>query len=427
MESFCHHENGGQRVSKSKRQYIAHDDEQKSFSNKALYLTSYLELKTRAIGTDGHFYECVKCEEVGNLLCCDTCACTYHLHCLSPPLECVPKEDWQCPNCYNIDNLSEDVMTSYLNCSLCSKIKKILISSDHKEEISKSCSTNQPNLSNGFYKRVTKYHGGPSFSGVDIDVSNLSILRAKHDSRQKGKGIMKNTPRNKKGTCSSLKVNVQMRSSNLQVVKYGENVRFDALAKKGIGAQRSTLMTSSCEDITIPSTLLSKKNGADTSGHASSKSYGKNIDTLPTSVEKVTWSGFELDALWVGVRRYGQENWDTILADSSMSVLKYKTPQDLRMKWKEELHKILSSFQKATPIGIMETPPFASSSRACPSFPKAHNDGTYNNYNISSCNLVPNKPKLLLAGHFPINLSDGPNNTKEILLSSRGMEIEEKD
>ncbi|KAF7826295.1 protein CHROMATIN REMODELING 4-like [Senna tora] len=109
MESFCRKENGGQRVSKSKRQYTAHDDDQKSFSNKVLYLTSYLQLKTRAIGTDGHFYECVKCEDVGNLLCCDTCACTYHLHCLGPPLE----------------------------------IKKILISSDDKEEMSKSCSTNQ--------------------------------------------------------------------------------------------------------------------------------------------------------------------------------------------------------------------------------------------------------------------------------------------
>ncbi|KAF7826297.1 protein CHROMATIN REMODELING 4 [Senna tora] len=196
-----------------------------------------------------------------------------------------------------------------------------------------------------------------------------------------------------------------MRSSDLQVVKYGENVRYDALANKEIGAQRSTLMTSSCKDITIPSILLSKKNGADSSGHASSKSYGKNIDTLPTSVEKVTWSRIELNALWVGVRRYGQENWDTILADSSLRVLKYKTPQDLRMKWKEELNKILSSFQKATPIGILETPPFASSSRVRSSFPKAHNDG----------------------GHFPINLSGGPNNTKEILLSSIGMKIEEKD
>ncbi|KAF7824400.1 protein CHROMATIN REMODELING 4 isoform X1 [Senna tora] len=336
MESFCCNENGGQCVSKTKRKYTAHDDEQKSFSNEDLYLTSFEELKTRAIGSDGHFYECVRCDDVGNLLCCNTCACTYHLHCLSPPLECVPEEDWRCPNCYYIDNVSKDVMTSYFNCSLCSNIKKILISSDDKEEMSKSCSPNQPNLSNGF-------HGGPLFSAVDIDVSNLSILRAKHASKQKGKGIMKNTPRNKKGTRSSLKVNVQMRSSDLQVVKYGENVRSDALANKGIGAQRSTLMTSSCEDITIPSILLSKKNGADSSGHASSKSYGKNIDTLPTSVEKVTWSEIELDALWVGVRRYGQENWDTILADSSLRVLKYKTPQDMRMKWKEELHKILSS------------------------------------------------------------------------------------
>ncbi|KAF7824399.1 protein CHROMATIN REMODELING 4 [Senna tora] len=99
-------------------------------------------------------------------------------------------------------------------------------------------------------------------------------------------------------------------------------------------------------------------NEAGSSGDASSKSYGKNIDiTMPTSVEKVTWFEFELDALLVGVRRYGQDNWDTILANTSLRVLKDETPQDLCMKWKEELHKILSSFRKSTPIGILETPP----------------------------------------------------------------------
>ncbi|KAF7810507.1 protein CHROMATIN REMODELING 4 [Senna tora] len=65
---------------------------------------------------------------------------------------------------------------------------------------------------------------------------------------------------------------------------------------------------------------------------------------MPTLLEKVTWSGLELDALWVGVHKYGQEDWDTILAYTSLRVLKDKTPQDLCTKWKEELHKIISSF-----------------------------------------------------------------------------------
>ncbi|KAF7824396.1 uncharacterized protein G2W53_022540 [Senna tora] len=63
MESLSRNKkNGGQRESKSKRQCTTHD-EQKSFSNKALCLTSNalkskashdsLAMPTRAIGTDG--------------------------------------------------------------------------------------------------------------------------------------------------------------------------------------------------------------------------------------------------------------------------------------------------------------------------------------------------------------------------------------
>ncbi|KAF7826292.1 uncharacterized protein G2W53_017456 [Senna tora] len=218
MESFSHNKkNGGERVSKNKRQYTD-DDEQKSFSNKALCLTSIalkskashenLELKTCAIGMDG----------------------------------CVPEEDWQCPNCNNIDKLFEDVMVSSVNCSLCSKIRKILISSDAKEEMSKSCSTNQE--------------------------------------RERAR----------------VKEEVEWR---MWIERDEEGVR---------SGRRE------CDDVDFmlfSQRLVGKKN---------------NI------VEKVTWSGLELDALCVGVHRYGQENWDTILANTSLRVLKDETPQDLCMK-----------------------------------------------------------------------------------------------
>lgn len=42
---------------------------------------------------------CRVCHKVGDLLCCETCPAVYHLHCLDPPLENVPNEDWQCPIC----------------------------------------------------------------------------------------------------------------------------------------------------------------------------------------------------------------------------------------------------------------------------------------------------------------------------------------
>ncbi|KAE9603296.1 putative DNA helicase chromatin regulator PHD family [Lupinus albus] len=50
-------------------------------------------------GNDGHYYECVVCDRGGNLLCCDSCPCTYHLQCLDPPLKRIPMGKWQCPSC----------------------------------------------------------------------------------------------------------------------------------------------------------------------------------------------------------------------------------------------------------------------------------------------------------------------------------------
>ncbi|OIW18941.1 hypothetical protein TanjilG_25384 [Lupinus angustifolius] len=50
-------------------------------------------------GNDGHYYECVVCDRGGNLLCCDSCPCTYHLQCLDPPLKRIPTGKWQCPSC----------------------------------------------------------------------------------------------------------------------------------------------------------------------------------------------------------------------------------------------------------------------------------------------------------------------------------------
>ncbi|KAJ1701022.1 hypothetical protein LUZ63_000801 [Rhynchospora breviuscula] len=53
----------------------------------------------RVKGEDGYYYECEVCNIGGDLLCCDSCPCTYHLDCLNPPLESAPEGKWNCPKC----------------------------------------------------------------------------------------------------------------------------------------------------------------------------------------------------------------------------------------------------------------------------------------------------------------------------------------
>ncbi|CAJ1086091.1 chromodomain-helicase-DNA-binding protein 3 isoform X3 [Xyrichtys novacula] len=42
---------------------------------------------------------CRVCKDGGELLCCDTCTSSYHIHCLNPPLPEIPNGEWLCPRC----------------------------------------------------------------------------------------------------------------------------------------------------------------------------------------------------------------------------------------------------------------------------------------------------------------------------------------
>ncbi|XP_061093053.1 chromodomain-helicase-DNA-binding protein 3 isoform X3 [Conger conger] len=48
---------------------------------------------------DDHFEFCRVCKDGGELLCCDTCPSSYHIHCLNPPLPEIPNGEWLCPCC----------------------------------------------------------------------------------------------------------------------------------------------------------------------------------------------------------------------------------------------------------------------------------------------------------------------------------------
>ncbi|XP_058503493.1 chromodomain-helicase-DNA-binding protein 4 isoform X5 [Solea solea] len=48
---------------------------------------------------DHHIEYCRVCKDGGELLCCDTCTSSYHIHCLNPPLPEIPNGEWICPRC----------------------------------------------------------------------------------------------------------------------------------------------------------------------------------------------------------------------------------------------------------------------------------------------------------------------------------------
>ncbi|GMH36110.1 hypothetical protein BSKO_03978 [Bryopsis sp. KO-2023] len=53
---------------------------------------------------------CTSCgtdEVPTQLLCCENCPKVYHLYCLQPPLSCIPRGDWYCPDCEKRFALSE--------------------------------------------------------------------------------------------------------------------------------------------------------------------------------------------------------------------------------------------------------------------------------------------------------------------------------
>lgn len=48
---------------------------------------------------DHHMEFCRVCKDGGELLCCDLCPSSYHIHCLNPPLPEIPNGEWLCPRC----------------------------------------------------------------------------------------------------------------------------------------------------------------------------------------------------------------------------------------------------------------------------------------------------------------------------------------
>ncbi|XP_073106159.1 uncharacterized protein [Elaeis guineensis] len=77
------------------------------------------------------------------------------------------------------------------------------------------------------------------------------------------------------------------------------------------------------------------------------------------------WSEEELDFLWIGVRRYGVNNWNAMLRDPKLCFMKSRAAEDLAERWNLEQRKLLNGalFKPGTlSVPDLSLPPFTTDS-----------------------------------------------------------------
>ncbi|AQK76193.1 Homeodomain [Zea mays] len=67
--------------------------------------------------------------------------------------------------------------------------------------------------------------------------------------------------------------------------------------------------------------------------------------------QSAPWSEEELDFLWIGVRRYGVNNWNAMLRDSRLRFSISRMPEDLAKQWDKEQKKLVGPAQAVGYLG----------------------------------------------------------------------------
>ncbi|KAI3969718.1 hypothetical protein MKX01_020279 [Papaver californicum] len=111
----------------------------------------------------------------------------------------------------------------------------------------------------------------------------------------------------------------------------------------GLGQMRSTYPSLPENHKKVLDNIMMRTGSA--SGSGSSNSFKKKL-------KMDTWSEDELDSLWIGVRRYGRSNWDTMLRDPKLKFSKYRTVEDLFGRWEKEQLKIFDDRTFVNPKSV---------------------------------------------------------------------------
>ncbi|CAA2979872.1 uncharacterized protein LOC111368821 [Olea europaea subsp. europaea] len=122
-----------------------------------------------------------------------------------------------------------------------------------------------------------------------------------------------------------------------------------------------------CSDQT--SSLLRHKMMLDNISRRARVAKGNGVGFPDRFESPTTWSEEELDCLWIGVRRHGRGNWDTMLKDPRLHFFPWRTPRDLAERWDEDQSKLMYSMLISQPK-YASTPDISSCHMKNFSYPK---------------------------------------------------------
>jgi len=76
----------------------------------------------------------------------------------------------------------------------------------------------------------------------------------------------------------------------------------------------------------------------------------EKLGTYSYKRQSAPWSEEELDFLWIGVRRYGINNWNAMLRDTRLRFSNSRMPEDLAKQWDKEQKKLVASALGPVPL-----------------------------------------------------------------------------